>query len=45
MYQVLNYVWALAGFRNNMGNIFVLHGVISQMLNEKKKLYVASFDY
>ena len=39
---------AQAGFRKNMGtidNIFIVHGMISHMLNDNKKLYVAFIDF
>ena len=39
---------AQSGFRKSMGtvvNIFILHGVINQFLNENKKLYVAFIDF
>jgi len=42
------YIEAQAGFRSNMGtvdNIFVLHGIISHMLNEGKRLYCAYIDF
>ena len=42
------YIEAQAGFRPNMGtvdNIFVLHGIISHMLNEGKRLYCAFIDF
>jgi hypothetical protein len=42
------YVEAQAGFRQNMStvdNIFILHGLISHFLNEKKKLFVAFIDF
>ena len=41
------YVEAQSGFRKSLGtvnNIFILHGVINQLLNENKKLYVAFID-
>ena len=42
------YIEAEADFRSNMGtvdNIFVLHGIISHMLNEGKRLYCAFIDF
>jgi len=42
------YIEAQAGFRSNMvtvDNIFVLHGIISHMLNEGKRLYCAFIDF
>ena len=42
------YIEAQAGFRTRMGtvdNIFVLHGVISHMLNKGKQLYCAFIDF
>jgi len=42
------YVEAQAGFRSNMcttDNIFILHAVIQQMLNNNKKLFVCFVDY
>ena len=42
------YVEAQAGFRKHMGtvdNVFVLHGLITHLLNENKKLYAAFIDF
>ena len=42
------YVEAQAGFRSNMStvdNIFVLHGIISHIINEGKQLYCAFIDF
>ncbi|KAL4240483.1 hypothetical protein ACF0H5_001275 [Mactra antiquata] len=42
------YIEAQAGFRTKMGttdNIFVLHGLITHMLNEGKQLYCAFIDF
>ena len=42
------YIEAHAGFRSNMEkveNMFVLHGIISHMLNEGKRLYCAFIDF
>ena len=39
---------AQAGFRSNMGttdNLFVLHGLVSHMINSNKKLYCAFIDF
>ena len=42
------YIEAQAGFRSKMGttdNIFVLHGLITHLINEGKKLYCAFVDF
>ena len=42
------YIDAQSGFRSNMGtvdNICVLHGILSHMLNEGKRLYCAFIDF
>jgi len=42
------YIEAEADFRSNMGtvdNMFVLHGIISHMLNQGKRLYCAFIDF
>ena len=42
------YIEAQAGFRKNMGtidNIFIINNLITQILNENKKLYVAFIDF
>ena len=42
------YVETQSGFRKNMGtidNIFIMHGIINNLLNENKKLYVAFIDF
>ena len=42
------YIEAQAGFRKNMGtvdNIFILHGVVTHLLNENKSLFAAFIDY
>ena len=45
-YQV--YIEAQAGFRSNMGttdNIFVLHGLITHLINQGKRLFCAFVDF
>ena len=42
------YIEAQAGFRQHMGtvdNIFVLHGLITHLLNNNKKLYAGFVDF
>ena len=42
------YIEAQAGFRSKMGtvdNIFVLHGLITHLINQGKKLYCAFVDF
>ena len=42
-----HYIEAQAGFRSKIGivdNIFILHGVISHLINQGKKLYCAFVD-
>ena len=42
------YVEAQSGFRKNMctiDNIFILHGAVTHLLNQNKKLFVAFIDY
>ena len=42
------YIEAEAGFRSNMStsdNVFILHGIISHMLNSGKKLFCAFVDF
>ena len=42
------YIEAQAGFRREMGttdNIFVLHGLITHLINQGKKLYCAFVDF
>ena len=45
-YQV--YIESQAGFRSNMGtvdNIFTLHGLLTHVINQEKKLYCAFIDF
>ena len=42
------YIEAQAGFRKHMGttdNIYILNGILTNLLNENKKLYVAFVDF
>jgi len=42
------YIEAQAGFRSEMStsdNIFVLHGIITHMINQGKKLYCSFIDF